>query len=297
MGQHSFYAYMETAPTTLPTDVRHGARARLRFLDEQAFWRGRVNRSDLMERFGVSVPQATADLGKYQELAPGNLVYDRQAKAYVTTEAFRPVFGAPAAEAWLRELAGGAGTGEFPAEELPLPQRALDPWLVRRVVRSIRSGCAFRVQYQSMEPSEPEPIWRWVSPLAIASDGLRWHLRAYNHDTARHEDLVFPRMFEIGEERAAGDVPPDKDWQQIVTVRLRASAALSPSQRRAVAIDFRMEGGVVEVPVRAAMLANFLRRMRLDRGGRLVEVVNQEEVDAALDEIRTMFNTGPHDPS
>ena len=45
-----------------PADMRHGARARLRYLDERAFWEGRVNRSDVMERFGVSVPQATADL-------------------------------------------------------------------------------------------------------------------------------------------------------------------------------------------------------------------------------------------
>ena len=68
------------------------ARTRLRFLDEQAFWEGRVNRADLMDRFGVSVPQATNDLSRYQELAPENLAYDKRAKAYLTTQTFVPVF-------------------------------------------------------------------------------------------------------------------------------------------------------------------------------------------------------------
>lgn len=282
---------MGNAPMSASADLRHGARARLRFLDERAFWDGRVNRSDLMERFGVSVPQATADLGKYQELAPGNLAYDKKAKAYLTTAAFEPVFGAPSAEGWLHQIAVAAASIGLQAEELPLPRRALDPWLVRRVVRSIRTGRSFRVLYQSMEKTEPEPIWRWVTPLAIASDGSRWHVRAYNHDAGRHEDLLFARMFEIGEERDAGGVPPDANWEQVVTVRLRPSHALSPSQQRAVAIDFLMEDGVVAVPVRAAMLSSFLRRMRLDRGGRFIELANQDEVDAALREVNTSFGT------
>lgn len=283
---------MIAAPASPPADLRHGARARLRFLDERAFWEGRVNRSDLMERFGVSVPQATTDLAKYQELAPGNLVYDRQAKAYLTTEGFQPIFGAPSVEAWLREVAEG-GTGGIVAEELPLPQRELDPWLMRRVVRSLRAKRSFRLLYQSMEPTEPEPIWRWVTPLAIASDGTRWHLRAFNHDAVRHEDLLFPRMFEFGAEREAGEVPPDLHWERIVTVRLCPSPTLSPSQQRAVAIDFQMEDGCVDVPVRAAMLAGFLRRMRFDHGRRLVEIANQDEINTALQDINSAFSRAP----
>jgi hypothetical protein len=284
-----------TSPS--PTvDMRHGARARLRFLDEQAFWEGRVNRVDLMERFGVSVPQATADLGKYQELAQGNLVYDRHAKAYLTSETFQPLFGAPSAEVWLQQLAGADGTIGFPVEALPLPQRALDPWLVRRVVKALRTQRSLHVLYQSMEPTEPDPIWRWITPRAVASDGLRWHLRAFNHDAPRFEDLVFPRMFEIGEDRDAGAIPTDLAWQRRVTVRLHPASALSASQQRAVAIDFRMEDGFVEVEVRAAMLASFLRRMRIDRGGRLIELANQKEVETALRDVNAAF-THPRDIS
>jgi hypothetical protein len=282
---------MSIAPIDASADLRHGARARLRFLDERAFWDGRVNRSDLMERFGVSVPQATADLGKYQELAPGNLAYDNKAKAYLTTKAFEPLFGAPPAEDWLRQQADGAGRlGDLVVEELPMPRRALDPWLVRRIVRATRARRSFQILYQSMETDEPEPIWRWVTPLAVASDGLRWHLRAYNHATERHEDLLFPRMFELGDERDAGPLPVDVDWERVVRVQIRPSSALSPSQRRAVALDFQMEDGTIEVQVRGAMLFNFMRRMRLDRGGRLIELANEREVKQVMMQVQTRFS-------
>jgi hypothetical protein len=36
-------------------------------------WEGGINRADIMERFGVSVPQASKDLSLYEEKAPGNL--------------------------------------------------------------------------------------------------------------------------------------------------------------------------------------------------------------------------------
>jgi hypothetical protein len=46
---------------------------------------------------------------------------------------------------------------------------------------------------------------------------------------------------------------------------------------------------VTEVTVRAAMLASFLRRMRLDVGSRLIEVVNAEEVQAAIGRVDATF--------
>ncbi|MBR0660473.1 WYL domain-containing protein [Neoroseomonas oryzicola] len=273
-----------------PTDMRHGARARLRFLDEQAFWEGRVNRADLMERFGVSVPQATADLGKYQELAPGNLLYDRHAKAYLTTDGFQPVFGTPSAEAWLHRQATGVPGQNFAVEVLPMPRRELNAWLVRRVAGALRRRRSLEILYQTMEAEEPDPTWRWVTPLAIASDGLRWHMRGFNHAAERHEDMVFPRMLEIRGERAAEPVPRDEDWETLVSVHIRPSQDLSPSQQRAVAADFQMQDGIVEVPVRAAMLFNFLRRMRLDRGGRLIELANEADVKKVLRSVSTRYS-------
>ena len=88
-----------TNPESPPTDLRWSQEARLRAIDEAAFWEGRVNRAGLVRRFGISVPQATNDLREYQARAPANLRYDTREKAYLAEPGFQPLFGAPEAEA------------------------------------------------------------------------------------------------------------------------------------------------------------------------------------------------------
>ena len=45
--------------------LRWSIERRMAFLDACLFWAGQVNRSDLIERFGISVPQASFDLARY----------------------------------------------------------------------------------------------------------------------------------------------------------------------------------------------------------------------------------------
>ena len=46
--------------------ARWGQERRLEFIDFRLYWEGRINRSDLIDFFGISVPQASLDLAKYQ---------------------------------------------------------------------------------------------------------------------------------------------------------------------------------------------------------------------------------------
>jgi hypothetical protein len=273
-------------PAAPARDLRWSEEARLRAIDAAAFWEGRVNRADLMRRFGISVPQATNDLREYQARAPGNLRYDTRVKAYLTEPGFTPLYGPPAAEAWLSAGEAGAAAA-VPVATTPVPARRLDPWLLRRMLAARRAGLALRILYQPMD--EPEPGWRWISPMAFGGDGMRWHLRAFNHDAIRYEDLLFPRMVRIDGERPAGRLPPDPDWDRIVTVRLRPAARLSPSQRRVVEADYGMCDGEVRIDVRAALLFLFLHRMRLDQDGGSIEVVNRTEVQAELKRMDGRF--------
>lgn len=55
---------------------------RLRFIDFLVHQYGHVNRSALMDYYGVSMPQASEDIRQYRELAPHNLEYDGSAKTY-----------------------------------------------------------------------------------------------------------------------------------------------------------------------------------------------------------------------
>lgn len=61
---------------------------RLRLIDFLLFQYGTINRSALMDYFGISTPQAAADFKLYMELAPWNMVYDKSAKMYRKSDQF-----------------------------------------------------------------------------------------------------------------------------------------------------------------------------------------------------------------
>ena len=127
---------------------------------------------------------------------------------------------------------------------------------------------------------------RIFSPRAFGGDGLRWHLRAYNWDAERFEDLLFPRMVEMGSQRPAGTLPKDEDWERLVEVRLRPASRLSPGQQAVVAADYMMQGLERTVEVRTALLFLFLHRIGVDRPGALLELSNAAEVRAELTQTR-----------
>ena len=98
---------------TLPKRLRWAPEQRLEFIEFRLFWDGAVNRSDLMDRFGISEPQASKDLAAYRDLAANNIEYDSSKKRYVSGESLpacifqtesRPVLGA--AESDLRWNSG-----------------------------------------------------------------------------------------------------------------------------------------------------------------------------------------------
>lgn len=51
---------------------------------------GFINREHIMRKFGVSMPQASADLRVFQRRQPGLMAYDLSAKRYVTTSQNSP---------------------------------------------------------------------------------------------------------------------------------------------------------------------------------------------------------------
>lgn len=65
---------------------------RLRLVDVTLDVVGVIRREVLTEYFGISMPQASVDFSKYQEIAPNNMVYDFSAKCYRRSEAFQRVW-------------------------------------------------------------------------------------------------------------------------------------------------------------------------------------------------------------
>lgn len=255
--------------------VRRGVKERLEFIDFRLFWEGRINRSDIMERFAISIPQASKDLSLYESIAPGNLTYDVSAKRYLASSNFTPRFIEPNAGAFLIQLRNIADhtlpieetwLGLAPsAEVMPIPSRRVSVSVLRAVLKAIEKRTALRVLYQSMNEQRPGPMWRWIVPHALAHDSLRWHVRAFCEETKIFKDFLLSRCLEAGEERMSEiNASQDKYWNEHFSVVLVPNPALSPEQQDVVAQDYCMEYGQIAVRVRKALLYYFNKRLRLD---------------------------------
>src|SRR5690606_30670367 len=145
--------------------VRWGIERRLEFIEFRLFWEGHVNRGDLMAAFGISINQASTDLNRYLGMAPGNMLYDKSARAYVRGDCFVPLFLKPDPATYLAQLrstSDGLTTqertwiGRLAAfDTVPSPVRGIDAHTLRRVIAAIRTRQALEVEYQSL--SNPAP--------------------------------------------------------------------------------------------------------------------------------------------
>jgi len=280
-------------------ELRWGIERRLEFIDFRLFWEGRINRSDLTDRFGISTPQASADLARYQELAPANLAYDPSLRCYLATPAFQSAFGVEDSGHYLAQLRAIADGTIRPEEAwlaeppnfrvVPAPGRGVDTRILKAVLNAIRKGHALSIHYQSM--SKPDPQWRWITPHALGFDGFRWHVRAFCHNDESFKDFLFARILDIGETKPDTiDPVDDRDWSESVTVVIAPHPGLSEGQRRAIELDYGMRDGARAIEVPRAFLYYFLKRLGLDGDPRRkrsqvqhIILVNWKEVREALE--------------
>ena len=255
------------------SELRWGVEQRLEFIEVRLFWEGHVNRSDVMEQFGLSVNQASSDLNRYIGFAPDNMVYDKSARTYVRGLGFKPVFNKLDAGRYLAQLRSVADgildqddcwIAGLPAyDSAPTPARGVNPATLRSVADAIRRSEAIEVQYQSL--SNPEPRWRWIAPHAIAFDGFRWHARAFCVTDEAFKDFLLSRILDIRGLRESNVlVENDQDWHSSVTLEIGPHPALSDTQAKVIALDYGMKGDKAEIKVRRALLYYALRRLGLD---------------------------------
>ena len=255
--------------------MRWGVEKRLEFIEFRLYWEACINRADITDQFGVSVPQASKDLTLYEEKAPGNLVYDKSAKRYVAAPNFKPVFLEPHAGMYLAHLRAGALSGDGLKESwlsatpefdaMPVPYRRVEVEVLRAILAAIRNERAIEIEYQSMNTQRPAPEWRWITPHALGHDGLRWHVRAYCHIDHKFKDFILSRCLQVrGENEPAAKPEADRFWREVFEVTLAPNPALSKAQQAVIAQDYEMADGRVAVPVRKALLYYFQKRLRLD---------------------------------
>lgn len=276
--------------------IRWSVEQRLAFIDRRLFWDAKINRSDLSGYFSISTPQASADLSHYDSAVPGNMVYDKHAKAYVAAQQFRPR-SEPSAREYLAQLQlmadGVLGEGESwlgwvpPFGVVPKVRRRLEADVLRNILEAIRTNLGLHVQYQSM--SAPEPSARWIVPHALSFDGYRWHVRAWCHRRERFLDFVLARMLAVlGSRKDEVAADQDRAWQETTTLRLGPNPGLPIAQQRAIALDYGMKDGFIEVEVRRSLVYYLARQLLLDvakhlpAGRAQVVLLNFDKVNADL---------------
>jgi hypothetical protein len=278
---------------------RWGRERRFEFIEFRLLWDGRLNRADLTSYFKISTPQASMDLAAYQELAPGNLLYDKQQKVFVIGPSFRPLSDALNPYAFLnsvRQVEGGMLTkdstflGWYPENGVVrLPTRRIDFGILRGALKAIRDRGTISIRYQSMH--HPEPERRSISPHAIVFDGVRWHVRGYCFRREEFRDFVLSRISEIEPEtRESVDPQRDDSWHKEVAVEIAPAPHLSDSQRSAIAMDYGMSDLSIRIPTREALLLYLLQQLPLYSPiGRArlnqIVLVNEKELRPSLDRL------------
>ncbi len=286
--------------------LKWGVERRLEFIEFRLFWEGGVNRSDLIDTFGVSVPQASKDLTHYQERAPQNAVYDKSARRYVAGPEFQPVFLDPDPDAYLMRLRSMAeGFADAGANWLAAPpdmdialtlRRKVDTEVLRSVLAAVREERSLDLHYQSMNRDRHDPAWRRITPHAFCFDGLRWHVRAWCHETERFKDFLLSRVLGFGEFGEPGAAAAqDRLWQETFDITLVPHPDLSVGQQAVVAKDYNMADGRAVLTVRYAMLFYVLKRLGLLDGARLRDPRTQHIVAADEDEVAAALERAQHE--
>lgn len=251
-----------------PFDVSQTQRERLAFLELRAFFTGELRRGDIEARFGVKPAAASRDLSSYRDIAPDNLDYDAPARCYRPSASFKPIFefSTERVLAWLLQ---GFGDGL----ELKLRQAApcegpgqlVKPNLevLGVITRALVAKKAVRVNYLSLSSGLKR---RELVPVALADNGLRWHVRAFDRDKDRFGDFVLTRIAKAQEIEGGVAVhellAADEQWARIVDLELVPHPGIA--WPKAVEADYGMSDGVLRIKSRAALAGYVLRRWSID---------------------------------
>lgn len=253
---------------TMEFELSQTQRERLAFLELRAFFTGELQRGDIESRFGIKPAAASRDLSVYRELAPGNLDYDQASRRYRPADSFKPVFGFHAERvlAWLSQGFGdGLELGLKQAAPCEGPGQLVRPDLdvLAAVTRAMCAKRPIKISYLSLTSG---PKRREIVPVALADNGLRWHVRAFDREKQRFGDFVLTRIAKAtpmdGEAEDRELLGADEQWARIVDMELVPHPGIR--WPRAVEADYAMSDGALRIKARAALAGYVLRRWSID---------------------------------
>ncbi|MGF1531688.1 MAG: hypothetical protein ACFCU4_10070 [Puniceicoccaceae bacterium] len=237
-------------------------RQRLQFVERILFWRGWINRRDLIQNFGISPPQATNDLVRYVTMNAGGCNYNLRTKRYEAAETMEPILVVPDFLKDQQELGSAIWTdADFPFFcEAAVPQRSHSLKIAQALCRVAQSGQSIEVAYFSV--SSGKEGWRRISPRTFGSDGLRVHVRAFCHQNMDFRDFVIGRIKEVrGAEPCGFADRMDADWHESTTLLIQPNPELREAKKVALEMDYGMVDGMLRLTVRRAFQIYTARRL------------------------------------
>ena len=240
-------------------------RERLYFVEFVAMFLGTVRRKDVVSQFDVSEAAATKDLSIYSEVAPKMLEYEFRQKHYLYAGG-QPIFEHDVDKS-LFAIAGERRITQYirTAELLPSSvessiKRRIPLDLAAKITRSIHRNRKVGARYRSLRGGERQ---RMLSPTALVHDGLRWHIRCFDHDDEVFKDHNLARFMTV-EDLGASNVTEssDAEWQQVVDVKLGPHP--KSEHPETVRLDYDIDGPYKVIQIRSCQVGYFLRHWPVD---------------------------------
>ena len=249
--------------------VPQGQKDRLAHIDFMLLLKGETNRVDVTDRFNVTAPQVTRDFKLYKDLVPENIEYDKVMRKHWRGKKFKPLFEYDMVRT-LSTLSQGFGDGMKGMPRLPMtceaPYHLNKPTLevISKVSEAMHRQCALTIEYNSLSSGKSK---RDIVPHTLVDNGLRWHVRGFDRKSGEFRDFVLTRVMsaKVNDKAVAQEyelVIEDRPWMHRVNLEIVPHPKIKYSE--AIAMDYAMEDGVLNVEVRAATVGYLLRLWNID---------------------------------
>jgi len=273
-------------------DINKKNKPRLQLIESLLYWEGKVHRNDLIEKLGVSAPQASLDLKEYRETAPENITYDPGTRNYMPTRNFSPKFYEPNAYNYLDDLMRhgqefvenfNPGFGTVPNNtSVIILSDSVEVEILRDVILAIKKQGKLKIKYQGMA-KQAEVTSRWIAPQIIFFDGMRWHVRSFCFSRNAYRTFTLSRILKINKnEFEPYDIPLDQKWEEQINIILAPSPKKTPEQQEVICKIYNFDHNRKRnISVRIELLPYFLLANRLypfsEHGNIVIE--NQLEIE------------------
>jgi len=247
---------------------------RFAYIDFVLRFLGGLNRSDLLDFFGIGEAAASKEISEYKKLSANNVDYDRVLrKNVILRESFKPLINLDA-ETALGMLANGFNKNKLydrpmlPYQRIGATPHHLNTDFVSKVTRSIYSKTAIKCNYISASSSNHDE--RTLLPTAFFYDGQSWMFRAFHRDPvieeAHFKCFEFSRLLSVTEcpndvARPQETLPQDADWHLVVPLQLTLHPRLLPNKKAALSQEFGLDEKQDEfVITEKAVLVYYLKK-------------------------------------